>query len=224
MAWKDFEKETTEDLIDIIQMKTDPSLFTEAEDAFRAFTYRFQKDLLKKLIPVCRSWKKDKTEAVELGYLTFDQFWKLPMTFDKKECKKEIDKCVVNYLMRIAQHLLCGQKRDMERTMASPYNGDELIIREWPEIDVDQLSAKPEKKKELLRIHELIKNALEHLPPKHKIIYLTYKAYEKDGYKLPRKLLQSLRDELDLTQNSVKAYKNDAYKQIDNYLKLYGSK
>jgi len=68
---------------------------------------------------------------------------------------------------------------------------------------------------------------LDRLSPKHRIIYLTYKHYEhitNDGYKLPRKLLKELRTELDLTQNSVRVYKNEAFNDVETYLKTYGSK
>jgi len=37
-------------------------------------------------------------------------------------------------------------------------------------------------------------------------------------------LLQALRDELELTQNSIRVYKKEAKAEIETYLKLYGNK
>ncbi|MEQ1798320.1 MAG: hypothetical protein ABL872_10220, partial [Lacibacter sp.] len=70
--------------------------------------------------------------------------------------------------------------------------------------------------------HDVIEKALARLTPKHKIVYLTYKQYEQDGFKLPRKLLQSLREELGITQSSVQVYKKEAFDKIDEYLNIYG--
>lgn len=69
-----------------------------------------------------------------------------------------------------------------------------------------------------------IRQSQARLSPKHKIVYLTYKTHEKDGYKLPRELLKSLRDDLDLTQNSIRIYKNEAFNTVKTYLDIYGSK
>ncbi len=41
---------------------------------------------------------------------------------------------------------------------------------------------------------------------------------------MPRSLLKDLRTELDLTQNSIRVYKKEAIKEVDNYLKNYDSK
>ena len=84
-----------------------------------------------------------------------------------------------------------------------------------------------EKKAVVLDRFEHIKKLLDRLSPKHRIIYLTYKQYEqesKEGFKLPRKLLKNLRTELDLTQTTVRIYKNEGFNEVETYLKIYGSK
>jgi hypothetical protein len=84
-----------------------------------------------------------------------------------------------------------------------------------------------ERKAILKERFELIQKALNRFTPKHKMIYLTYKQYEtevKDGHKLPRKLLKKLREELDLTQNTIRVYKKEAFDEIETHLKIYGSK
>ena len=99
------------------------------------------------------------------------------------------------------------------------------IWREFP--NIENMEVGKERKAILQERFEHIQKALDRLTPKHKIIYLTYKQYEsetKDGYKLPRELLKKLRTELDLTQNTVRVYKNEAFNEVETYLKIYGSK
>lgn len=57
---------------------------------------------------------------------------------------------------------------------------------------------------------------LSALDEKHKIIYLTYKAYESRGKKLPRKLLSKLRERLGVSQTTVRVYKREAYMALND--------
>ena len=224
MAIQDLSKETTENLMEYIQWRNEPDYAEIAKEAFRVFTFRFQLDLHKKLITICKNWGYDEQVANEIAYGTFEKVWKYP-TFKKEKSKqKEFDKGVLFYLYRIASRLLADFKK-FEHGEVSPFTGDEEIIREFP--DIENMDIGIERKAILSERYEHIKKALARLSAKHKIIYLTYKQYEtetKDGYKLPRTLLKNLRDELDLTQNSIRIYKNEAFNEVDNYLKIYGSK
>lgn len=224
MAWEELKSETTESLIEYIQWKNDPAYKKMAEDAFRAFTYRFQLGLQKKLVPICLNWGYDKQIATEIAYNTFDRIWKYPK-YDKSKSKQtNYDTGVMFYLFGIAKRLLADYRKN-KLDNESPFTGDEEIIREFPEID--KMSISIERKSILKERYEYIKRALDRLSPKHKIIYLTYKQFEsqiKDGYKLPRKLLTKLRDELDLTQNTVRSYKNEAFNEVKTYLEIYASK
>ena len=49
MSWKELENESTDHLIEYIRWYSDPELKDSAEDAFRAFCFRFQLDLAKKM-------------------------------------------------------------------------------------------------------------------------------------------------------------------------------
>jgi DNA-directed RNA polymerase specialized sigma24 family protein len=204
--------------------KEEPDYLEIAKEAFRIFTFRFQLVLQKKIIPICKNWGYDNQVATEIAYGTFERIWKYP-TYDKSKAKHDIfDKAVLFYLFGIASRLLADYKK-MEDGDISPFSGDEEIIYDLP--DVDTLGLPKERKAILQERYEHIIKALSRLTPKHKIIYLTYKQYEseiKDGYKLPRKLLKKLRDELDLTQNTIRVYKNEAFKEVGNYLNNYGSK
>lgn len=220
---QDLNSETTENLLEYIQWKDEPDYTEIAKEAFRVFTFRFQLDLQKKLIPICTNWGYDEQVASELAYHTFERVWKYPKFDISKAKQKDFDKAVSFYLYGIAGRLLADYKKNQE--IENPFKGDEEIIREFP--DIDNMGMGKERKAILKERFEHIQEALNRLTPKHKIIYLTYKQYEseiKDGYKLPRKLLKELRTELDLTQNSIRVYKKEAFDVVEKYLKTYGSK
>lgn len=224
MAWQELKDETTETLIEYIQWKEDSAYKEISEDAFKAFTYRFQIDLQKKLIPICQNWGYDKQVATEIAYGTFERVWKYPK-YDKAKAKqKDYDTAIRFYLFGIAKRLLANYKKNEEQD-GNPFTGDEEIVREFP--DIEKMGLPIERKAILKERYEYIKKALDRLTPKHKIIYLTYKQYEeetKEGYKLPRKLLSRLRTELDLSQSTVRVYKNEAFNEVKTYLDIYGSK
>jgi len=222
---QDLNSESTESLLEYIQWKDERDYAEIAKEAFKIFTYRFQIDLSKKLIPICRNWGYDEQIATEIGYGTFERIWKYPKFDISKAKEKDYDKAVIIYLYKIAGRLLADFKRSQENE-PYPFSGDEEIIRNFP--DIENIDIGKERKAILKERFEHIQKALNRLTPKHKIIYLTYKQYELDTkngeFKLPRKLLKNLREELDLTQNSIRVYKKEAFDEVDNYLKIYGSK
>lgn len=227
MSYKqDLNNEPTESLLEYIQWQDEPDYAETAKEAFRVFTFRFQLNLQKKLIPICRNWGYDEQIASEIAYGTFERIWKYPkFDISKAKQKDNYDKAVSFYLYAIAGRLLADYKKS-EKEEGSPFTGEEEIIREFP--DIENMEIGKERKAIIQQRFEYIQNALSRLTPKHKIIYLTYKQYEseiKNGeYKLPRKLLKDLRAELDLTQNSIRVYKKEAFDEVDKYLKTYGSK
>jgi DNA-directed RNA polymerase specialized sigma24 family protein len=224
MASLDLISEPTENLMDYIQWRDDPGYMEIAKQAFHVFTFRFQLDLLKKLVPVCKGWGYDEQVATEIAYGTFARIWKYPKFNKTKARQTDYDKAITFYLYGIAENLLADYKKH-NGGEANPFTGEEEIIREFPNIENMQMGK--ERKAILIERQEYIKKLLDRLSPKHRIIYLTYKHYEHiihDGYKLPRKLLQNLRTELDLTQNSIRVYKKEAFDEVDIYLNTYGSK
>jgi DNA-directed RNA polymerase specialized sigma24 family protein len=222
MTWEDLQDEKTFDLIDYIKYKEQPDYKDLAEAAFVAFTFRFRKEMIDKCRKIGKKWGYDSGIADTIAERTFERFWKYPYSFGASNCGKlAADDCVRFYLFRIARNCFVDYGKESSGEQVSPYDGTEDIIVEFP--GMEHLNIPEEKLNDLQKIHDLIDNALKTLSPKHKIIYLTYKAYEKEGYKLPRTLLKKLREELELTQNSIRVYKNEAFQTIDQYLKLYGT-
>ena len=50
---------------------------------------------------------------------------------------------------------------------------------------------------------------------KHRIVLLTYLAYESQGKKLPRSLTLKLRTQLNLEQSSIRVYKKEALEALN---------
>lgn len=221
---QDLNSESTENLLEYIQWKNEPDYTEISKEAFRVFTFRYQLELLKKLLPICKNWGYDEQVATELAYETFARIWKYPKFDLSKSNQKDYDKAITFYLFGIAKRLLADYKKS-EKEEPNPFTGEEEIIREMP--DIEMLEMGKERKAELKRRYELLNEALARLTPKHKIIYLTYKHYESltnEGYNLPRHLTKKLQDELDLTQNSIRVYKKQAIEAVNTHIKIYGSK
>src|SRR6185312_3308270 len=127
------------------------------------------------------------------------------------------------YLYKIAANALADYRKAITR--GNPWLGDEEIIRDLPDLDLMDLST--ERKAILQSKYSIVYGALERLGPKHKIIYFTCKHYEEqlnDGFYLPKHLQKALREELQLSQASLRVYKKEAFDKVSEYLKIYGSK
>lgn len=219
MDWKELEDSATSELIEFIQGRE--HFYEAAECAFRAFFFRFGNDLTQKCRIVAKRWGYDDIAGDILCEQAFKKFWDKAHLFDVKQCRSEnLDKCVFFYMYRIAERLLADRRRQEVRGI--DYSGEEELVVEFPTLE--NLNISKEKLKDLKAKAELINKALDRLSTKHKIIYLTYHSYEKNGKKLPRQLLKKLRDELELSQNSIRVYKKEALETVNTVLKIYGTK
>jgi len=222
MSWQEYEKEPTSNLIEYIQWRDQLDYQQVAEDAFRALAFRFSKEVTRKCRIISGNWGYDSIAGDIIAERTFARFWKYPKTFTSSKCKKEIDNCFKFYLFAIAQTQLVDYRKEVLGLDQSPYSGEEQIIYEFPNLEA--LNIPSEARRDLKKKEDIIKKAFERLSAKHRIIYLTYKAHEITGHKMPRTLLKTLRDELELTQSSVQVYKKEAYDKVDEYLSIYGAK
>ncbi|WP_025144299.1 sigma-70 family RNA polymerase sigma factor [Pedobacter jeongneungensis] len=220
MDRSELEHATTAELIEYIQGKDD--FIEAAKCAFENFFLRFENELTKKCRVVAVKWGYDQSVGDIISEQALEKFWLKANRFNPDQCKaNNLDRCLLFYIFRIAQRLLCDKNRE-EKKIGKDYSGDEEIIVEFPSLE--NLSLPAEKARDIRSRAELIEKALDRLGPKHKIIYLTYQAHERKGMKLPRHLLEKLRDELELTQTSIRIYKKMATDTVTQIMQIYGSK
>jgi hypothetical protein len=188
-----------------------------SEQAFTVFCYRYERDLLQKAEIYCSKFGYSETVALVVAQCTFARVWKYP-TFDIKKAKsKNIDTAIYLWLYRIlyTQIVLLG-KQD---TCAEPTEEEDLsVISTVDELILHTVGEDLEKTKDLKAQLSVIESAFSGLSEKHRIIWLTYKAYEQQGKNIPRSVSNKLQEQLDLTQNSIRVYKMQASQHISDYL------
>lgn len=185
----------------------------EAKKALALFTSYFE-DKIKLLVATnARNIGYDENVAFEAIQCTFNKVWLYP-TFDMKKshCKDE-EKAIIIWLVKIAN----SQMHQFSRNgVCAQINDDEdlSIIEDSRQfIDYHISDLDPEKKIELVMAFNKKLSALDE---KHRIIYLTYKAYQNSGKKLPRTVLAKLRKRLGITQTTVRVYKKDACETLND--------
>jgi hypothetical protein len=205
--WKQYENTPTLELIELIQHKEDQ---LHAEAAFWVFTFRFTKFLAKQCEILCYRMGYDHHFAGEVVKRVFSKFWQYPKYDHNKSKHKDVNKGVCLYLYSFIYKCIIDQINNLNGKGISPYSGDEQIIKDLP------VDFKPKNHRE-----EIIWNAVGTFSYKHKIIYLTYKAHSIQDHKLPRPLLAHLRDELGLSQNTIRYYYNEVMNKINEHLTLW---
>lgn len=218
MTWEDLQSEPTVDLIGYIKCRNQPEYRDLADAAFVAFTFRFQAAVVDKCRKIGKKFKHDNETSDLIAEKTFERFYKYPFRFEKTECGTlDIDKCVTLYLFKIAQRAFFDYYNEMKDEEASPYDGTESVVVDFPEID--NLDLDTESLENYAKVQSKIEKVLNTLSEKHRVIYLTYKVYEHSGFKLPRPLLKKLREELDLTQSSIRVYKKEVFDKVERETK-----
>jgi DNA-directed RNA polymerase specialized sigma24 family protein len=224
MTWEDLKDESTADLIAFIKCKDQPAYKMLADLAFIALTFRFQSEVVDRCRKLGRRFNHDNETCDSIAQKAFDRFYKYPFRFEGTECEKknlDLDKCVIVFIFRIAQRCFFDHYNESNDDV-SPYDGTESVVVEFPDLDdldVDEVVLEAAVKKQ-----EKIEKALKNLSDKHLIIYLTYLAHEKDGFKLPRKLLAKLRADTGLKQNSIRVYKKEAFEEVEKLKERDGKK
>lgn len=203
--WRRFEKLDTGKLISYSQ-NTDNESDTK-DGAFLALCFRFRADLLKKCEFLCKRKGYDIDVAVELVKNTFKKYGKSRKFNASLGNHESIDDCFKFYLYKIAQHeLIDYYKREQKRLNGQLYTGDETIITNLANVNPETLDAES----------QIIHETLLELPYSHQVIYMTYKAHEKEGVNLPRSLQKQLREHLGgISQATVRAYKKEAVDKIE---------
>lgn len=213
----DFEKICSSELLDYISFKDEYP--KEAELAFREFCRRFEKDVLKKAEVYCSKFNYNEIIAFDVANCAFARVWKYP-TFDLKKSKsKDIDKGILLWLYPIMytqilkfEYAPTCEEASEEESLDIITNVDELVEKMSEEYGIE---AKNGLKKKL----KFLDDAFLALTQKHKIVYLTYKAYERSGKNIPRTISKKLQDTLDLVPVTIRIYKRDANNHIEKYIK-----
>jgi hypothetical protein len=138
MTWEDLKDETTADLITFIKCKDQPAYKMLADLAFVALTFRFQAQVIDRIRKLGRKFNHDNETCDTIAEQAFDRFYKYPFRFEGSECEKknlDLDKCVVVFIYRIAQHCLFDHYNKTQGDGQSPYDGSEQVIVEFPDLD-----------------------------------------------------------------------------------------
>lgn len=215
MEHKEEIKETP--IADLFEMMSWKDEFPdEAKKAFHLFCFHFENEIKEKAEIYCSNWGYNEVVALDIVKCTLAKVWKHP-TFDLAKSKaKSAQKGVVLWLSRIIFTQLANfhnngtcYQPDEESDLSLVYTFDDLA---------DRASDSEERKNHLQKQLEIVEKAFAGLSDKHKIIYLTYKLYEQEGRNIPRAVTKKLREELNLVQSSIRKYKEEATKQLREYL------
>ena len=204
------------DLLEYISWKKE--FPKEAEEAFVVFCSRYQKDILEKTEIHCMKKGYSSDIAEMIANCTFARVWKYPTFSIEKASSQNIDKAILLWMYPIMQTQALLYFK--ENSCSEPTQEEDLsIIENIDDLIEHVVSNQPEKKKDLKMVLEIVDEALSNLSEKHKIIYLTYKAYEQKKKNIPRSISKQLIERLDLTQNSIRVYKMEANKYVDNFIR-----
>jgi hypothetical protein len=203
------------DLIEYISWQVDHP--DEAKNAFKEFSFRFDKDVIRMSEVACSKWGYDETIAFDIANCVFQRIWKYPSYDHKKSKSKDINKGIKLWMHRIVYTQLANYNN--KGYCFEPDNETDLSVIYTIEDLVKEYAVPDDKKRAILKRMNVVDEALSLLTPKHKIIYLTYKLYCPDGKSyIPRPVSKKLQEELGLAQGSIRKYKEEAIKIVETYL------
>lgn len=210
-----FEILSSDELIEYVSFKGEFPI--EAEKAFAVFCDRFQQDVIKTAEIYSNKYGHNEVVALDIANCVFAKVWKYH-SFDKSKSKiKDIDKAIKIWLYAIVFNEL--MKYGVKDTCSEPEEEDLSLVENMDDLISLTVGEDSEKRNDLKIRLEIIERAMLGLSEKHKIIYLTYKAYENNGKNIPRTVGKKLREKLNLVQSSIQVYKKEATDHINNYLK-----
>jgi hypothetical protein len=212
-----FKQLPSAELLEYISIKDE--FLEEAKQAFAEFCFRFEKDIISKSEIYCNKFDYSEVIALEIAHCTFDRVWKYPTFNQKKSKSKDIDKGILLWMYPIIYTQIV--KYGEQNSCAEPAVDEDFLLIEDSKELIEYFNIESiEKKRELTTKLSTIESALRMLSIKHRIIYFTYRAYQRDGKKVPRPITSALREKLSLTQKSINTYYGVADRHITNYLKL----
>lgn len=185
-----------------------------ARKAFDLFVSYFEIKIKKRVEILALKYGYNENVAFEAIRCAFNKVWLYP-TFDmgKSSCTNE-ENAIIIWLVKIAFSQMCQFTRTGECARIS--EEEDLSVIENTEDFVDSFQVAGLDPLEKMQLIEILEKKLSLLDEKHRIIYLTYKAYQRSGKKLPRKLLEKLRKRLGLSQSAIRVYKKQACEAIND--------
>jgi hypothetical protein len=185
-----------------------------AKKALHLFTSYFE-DKIKLLVEIHASkLGYDENVAFEAIQCTFAKVWLYP-TFNKSKSHcKNVERGIIIWLVAIASSQMYQFTKDGECAQLKQDEDLSVIEDSVSFVDFYVSGHDPELKMEYVMA---LNNKISKLDEKHRIVYLTYKAYQTRGKKLPRKLLEILRKRLNITQTTIRVYKREACITLNDY-------
>ena len=202
----------TIDGIALLKLIGDKNDRERAKDSLALFTAYFEEKIRAYAEVQASHLGLTETEAFQAIQCAFVKVWKYPYSFDmEKSRSKDEETAIIIWLKRIvasqlfeyAKNGYCADQTE-EEDLSVIENAQSFVEYHMPGMSSDKK----------IGLVQAFDKRLSVLDEKHKIVYLTYKAYEQAGKKLPRRLLEKLRKRLGLTQATVRVYKMEAYRAL----------
>lgn len=212
----DYSTFPSDELLEYIAWKEEYE--EDAQRAFIEFCSRFERKVLEKAEIYCLKFGFNSVIALDIANCTFARVWKY-YSFKKEKAKsRDINKAIELWLYPIAYNEMI--KYYESQRCAEPDPEDLSIIEDIDNLIRFSAGDGIEVKKDIKIMSEILEKALGGLSESHRIIFLTYKAYEIKGHKnIPRAVSKMLRERFNLVQSSVGVYKKVATDQVKNYIK-----
>lgn len=193
----------------ISQRQQDPE---GAKNSFALFASYFEPKVMKYAEIQAHKMGLSDDDAFEAVQCAFAKVWSYPsFNKEKSHCKKEengiivwLKKIIASQLFEYSKKGVCYQQNEEE----------DLSVIEDSVSFVDYCCVDGTTEEKIEYVQQL-ESVISKLGEKHKIVFLTYRAYESNGKKLPRKLLNKLRVRLgNISQTTIRVYKSEAYKAL----------
>lgn len=185
-----------------------------ATKALHLFVGIYESKIRKQVEIIANNYGYNETVAFEAIRCAFNKVWLYP-TFDmrKSHCKDE-ENAIVVWLVRIAVSQMFQYAGQGECAMIK--DEEDLSVIETATDFVESFHASELTAEQKMNCVLFLEKKMSALDEKHRIIYLTYKAYQTSGKRLPRKLLEKLRKRLGLTQATIRVYKKQACEALND--------
>ena len=184
-----------------------------AEKAFCLFCGYFEDKIKLRVEILASKYGYNENVAFEAIQCAFNKVWLYPtFSMSKSKCKNE-ENAIIIWLIKIAYSQMCQYLK--AGICAKVTQDEDLSVIENAEDFISYYIADLplERKLELIK---MLNDKMSKLDEKHRVIYLTYKAYQTNGKKLPRKLLGKLRKRLGVTQATIRVYKKEACELLND--------